>query len=284
MPFSAATSAGIVSIQAGIVDINGVPWAATGIPAAGTPTPLKTMRFAKRFGGMIPSPVWATALGDNHRNIHEYAFNPATMAQLAFQFHAHDMDMYAGFLRTKKWTQGNGNAVGIQTNAPVNAAQACIVTNMDADIADPDGSFGEKRFLNEIYSLVTVVPKLGNLQEVTPVDWEYEGRPTQAGKTPWGIAFNSLTNGFTRGGGILVGSDYPLILENFLAVGAETSITLTYTPATPGSTYVELWKIVAGVSTPLSFTLSGKVLTVAALTAGDIVCAKYEATDYIQQI
>lgn len=285
MPFSAASAAGIVAMQAAVVNVNGYPMGWTGSISAGVVTPLNIMRFSKRFGGKLPSAVWATAIGDNNRNMHTYAFNPAEMATLGFMFHALDMDAYVSFLKTKKFTLGSHYAIGVQTNAPVNAAQATIFTCMDAAIADPTSSYGQKRFLNEILSLVTVVPVLGDAQEVTPVEWNYEGRPTQAGKMPWGLAYTQATNGFTRGGGILIGSDYPLVQDTFLATGAETTFDLTYEPETPWATYGFAYKDSGGTVTSLATTLSStKTLTFAALSAGDIVSVVYPALYLTQSI
>lgn len=283
MPFTSFSAAGVAAIQAGIVNLNGYPMGITGSLSAGAGAPLKVMRFAKRFGGMLPGPVWATAIGDNHRSIHEYAFNPAQMLTATFMFHGLDLDAYVGFLQLKKFTVGNSYGALIQSNAPVNAAQACVVVNIDAQDADP-GQFGLKRFINEIYPLITVASKLGNAQEVNPIEWEYEGRPTQSGKTPWGIPYTVATHGATRAGGFPLTSDYPLVIETFLAAGAEVTYTLAYTPALPTATYVNLWKDTSGTSAPYAFTVTGKVATFAGLTAGDILIFLYEATDFLANL
>lgn len=281
MPFSAFSAAGVAAIQMGIVDLNGIPWGAAGVGTTGIETPLVRLPFAKRFGGLIPNPVRATAIGDNNRSKHEYIFNPAQMGEIAISQHAFDEDQYAGYTKTKKVTDGNGNAVGIETNAPANATQAAIVVNVDSQIAGQSG-FGFKKFINEIYPLVTVYPLFGNLQEVAPTEWQFYGIPTQAGQLPWGTPFTISTHGYTRSGGYLLGSDYPIVIETFLAAGAETTITLTYTPATPFATYIVVYKFASGtwsVITPSGVT--GKVITIAALTLGDIIEVRYEATDFL---
>lgn len=284
MPFSSFSAAGVAAIQVGKVNLNGYPMGITGSLTPGQGAPLKLTRFSKRFGGLLPSPVWATASGDNHRNLHEYAFNAAQMVNVAFMFHANDLDMYASQLNIRKFTDGNSNGVLIQPNTPVNSSQLSVVVTADAQIADPDGTFGQKRFINEIYSLVTVVPKNGNAQEVTPIEWEHEGRPTQAGKFPWGMPFTRAIHGATRAGGAILTSDYPIVLEAFYAAGGETSYTLTYTPATPTATYVSAWKDTGGVIAPYAVTVVGAAATFSALVAGDIVMFRYEAPELLTLI
>lgn len=282
MPFSAFSAAGLAAIQMGIVNINGIPCGTAGSLVAATPTPLVRMPFAKRFGGIAPNPVRATAIGDNNRSKHSYIFNPADVGETAIMQHVLDLDQYVGMLKIKKVTDGNGYAVGIQTNAPVNASQACFVVTVDAQEAGLT-EFGFKKFISEIYPLVTTTPLLANLQEVAPAEWSFYGIPTQASQLPWGTPFSLATHGFTRSAGYLLTSDYPVVLECFQAAATETTFDLTYTPATPGATYVKAWKFSGGVWSVLSVTLSGtKTLTFSALTAGDIVEARYESTDFLQ--
>ena len=287
MPFTAFSSAGVASVALGIVDLNGIPWGATGIPiVGGSPTgdsmPLVRMPFAKKFGGLIPNPVRATAIGDNNRNRHEYLFNPAQMGEISVSQHVLDLDQYAGLLGLKKVTDGNANEVLIQSNAPVNTAQAVILVNVDTQEAGLT-NFGLKKFAQEWYPLTTLVPLLANLQEVAPAEWVFYGIPTQANQTPWGTPFSIATHGATRAGGFLTTSDYPMVLEAFKATGAETSITLTYTPATPAATYVIAWKFASGVwSSETISSVSGKVANVSALSANDIIVLRYESTDWLQ--
>lgn len=283
MPFGEFSAAGVAAIQGGVVDINGIPWSTTGVPVAAAVTPLFRLPFAKRFGGVAPNPVRATAKGDNNRNRHEYIFNPDQMGETAIMQHALNLDQYAGYLKIKKVTDGNGYAVGIQTNAPVNAAQGVFVVNVDAQQAGLTGVFGLKKFINEIYPLVTMVPLLANLQELAPADWSFFGVPTQASQLPWGTPFSIATHGFTRSGGYLLTSDFPIVCETFKAVGAEVSATLTYTPATPAATYLVAYKFAAGVWSAFTVTsVTGKVANFAALSADDIIFFRYESQDFLQ--
>lgn len=281
MPFSSFSAAGVAAIQLGIVDLNGVPFGNTGVGSAGSCVPMSRMPFAKRFGGLAPNPVRATAIGDNNRNRHEYLFNPAQMGEIAIMQHVLDLDQYVGMLKLLKVTDGNAYRVGVQTNAPVNAAQAAIIVNVDAQIAS-SANYGGKRFINEIYPLCWLVSLLANLQEVAPADWSFFGVPTQAGQLPWGTAFALNTDGYTRAGGNIMTSDYPIVIDSFLAAGAEVTATLTYTPASPYATYLKAFKLTSGVWSSLSISsLTGKVAGFAALSAADIVVFRYEATDFL---
>lgn len=282
MPFDSFSAAGVAAISMGIVNINGIPMGASGSISAGVSTPLARMPFAKRFGGIAPNPVRATAVGNNNRDRHEYVFNPGQNGEIAITQHALDLNQYAGMLQIKKVTDGNGYGVGIQTNAPVNAAQAACIVNIDAQEAGLT-EYGFKKFVNEIYPLVTITPLLANLQELAPADWSFFGVPTQASQLPWGTPFSIATHGFTRGAGWLLTSDYPMVLETFTAVGSETTITLNYTPATPAATYALGWKFRSGVwSTQTISSITGKVVTIPATTAADIIEIRYEATDFLQ--
>lgn len=283
--FSSFTAAGVASIQLGIVDINGIPYGTAGIGTSGAVTPLATLPFAKKFGGLIPNPVRVTALGENNRDRHEYIFNPATTGELAISQHALDLDQYAAELGIKKVTDNNAYRVGIQTNAPVNAKQAAFMVNVDAQQAGLAG-FGFKKFIQEVYPLVTMTPLLANLAEVAVADWAFYGIPTQSSQTPWGTAYTTATDGYTRGAGFIETSDYPKTWDVFgPAVGAETTFDLTFTPAVPHATYVTAWKFAGGVWTSFSISsVTGKTLTFAALTAGDIIFVRYESTDFLQSI
>lgn len=280
--FSSFSNAGIACIQVSIVDSTGCPMGITGTLAPDTGAAGKIMQFSKRFGGAAPQPVRATAIGDNNRSRHEYIFNAPNMGEIQFLFAALDLDAYTGFTKTKKVTVNNSNYVGLQTNAPANAAQAVIVVNIDAQDADA-GEFGLKRYINEIYSLVTVAPTLANIQEVQAAEWGYFGVPTQAGQLPWGVPFTTATNGFVRAGGIVMTSDYPLVVETFLAgAGSPTTYDLTYTPATPDSTYVNAWDFATG--TPVAVNVTDRTETFTALGNGDKLVTLYEATDLLNNL
>lgn len=279
MPFSSFSNAGVAGIQVAIVNTNGYPMGITGSITPGTGAAFKYMKFAKRFGGTAPAPTRVTAIGDNNRNRHEYLYPANQVGEIAFMFHALDLDAYAGFTGLQKYTDGNGNAVLLQSNAPANAAQACVVCNIDAQDAD-SGSFGIRKWANEIFPLVTVAPLLAQLQEVAAAEWQYTGIPTQSDKFPWGVQLNATTHGATRSAGSIITSDYPLVLETLVATTSQTTYALTYTPATPGSTYFLAWK--NGVlQTSGQATNSGKAVTMTTPSYNDIYVFRYEATDFI---
>ena len=283
MAFDSFSAAGVAAISMGVIDINGIPWGTKGSGTVSTTTALARMPFAKRFGGVIPNPVRATPVGDNNRNRHEYLFNPANSGEMAITQHAFDMNQAAGMLGIKKVTDGNGDAILIGSNAPVGQSQSVVCVNVDAQEAGVIAQFGFKKFINEIYPLCFLTPLMANLQEVAPAEWQFYGIPTQAGQLPWGTPFTLMTHGATRASGYLIGSDYPIVIESYLAVGAETTFTLTYTPAVPASTYAVAWKFASGVwSSESIVSITGKVVTVAALTAGDIIEIRYESTDFLQ--
>jgi hypothetical protein len=220
-----------------------------------------------------------TAIGDNNRTKHEYLFSAAQLGDLAFMFGALDLDAYAGFAALKKYTDGNSYGVLLQSNAAANAAQACIIVNVDAQSAD-SGSFGQKKFVNEIYPLVTVTPLLATLAEVAAAEWAYQGIPTEADKSPWGVSFNATTHGATRAAGILLTSDYPIVVETLVATTSQTTYALTYTPATPTATYVIATK--NGVAlTSSGFAVSSKTVTMTTPANNDIYVFRYEATDFV---
>ena len=281
--FSAFTAGGLASLQAGRVDLNGVPWGLTGV--AGTPgdsVPMGLLKFSKRFGGVIPNPARMTITGDNHRNIHEYLFNAAQIGELPMLFGALDMDFYQSVTGLKKVTDGNGNAVLVQANAPVSQYQLCVLAAADAKPAD-EALFGNARYINEIYPLVVAAPLMGNLQEVTGAEYSYFGLPTQCNKLPWGVAFSVSVHGALRGTSYWIGSDYPMVLESEVATVGQTDTTLQYTPASPASTYVKIWDTATG--TPLSVTsAAGKVVTHAAMTLDHVYEIRYESIDLLVSI
>lgn len=280
MPFSNFSAGGIATIQAGIVNTSGIPLGIAGAITAGQGAALSVLKFSKRFGGQAPAPVRVTAIGDNNRNRHEYIFNPAQIGDLAIMLHALDLDAYAGFTALKKYTDGNSNGVLIQSNAAANAAQACIVVNIDAQDAD-SGAFGLKKFINEIYPLVTITPLMAQLQETTAAEWQYQGIPTMTDRFPWGLALNATTHGATRAAGLILTSDYPMVIETLIATTSQTTYQLTYLPGAPTATYVLGWKNnVLQTSGQLSVSTTG-LATMTGLAYNDTMVFRYEATNLL---
>lgn len=279
MPFSSASVGGLVIVAAGIVDVNGYPKGITGSLTAGTGAALQVMKMAKRVGGQAAAPVRVTAVGDNNRNRHEYIYPAAQLGEISFLFGVLDMDSYAGFAGLKKYTDGNGNAVLMQSNQAANAAQAVVIATMDAQVADA-GSFGLKKYINEIFPLVTVTPLLAQVQEVAAAEWGYTGIPSMADKFPWGVSLNATTHGATRAAGLIIGSDYPMVIETLVATTSQTTYALTYTPATPTTTYFLAWKN-GTLLTTSGATVSGKTVTMTTPAYNDVYVFRYEATDYV---
>lgn len=282
MPFSSFSNAGVAVIQAGIVNASGYPLGIAGTLTAGTGAPLAVMKFAKRFGGQAPAPVRVTVVGDNNRNRHEYIFPAAQLGELAFLFGALDLDAYAGFTGLKKYTDGNGYGVLVQSNVAPMAAQAVVVANIDAEAADA-GTFGIKKWINEIYPLVNVTPLLAQLQEVAGAEWAYQGIPTQTDKMPDGGAFSASTHGATRAAGFILTSDYPIVYETLIATTSQTTYALTYTPATPTTQYVVARKNGTLQTPTTSYAVSGKTVTITTMSPSylDAICFRYEATDLV---
>lgn len=280
MPFTAFSSAGVAAIQAAIVNTTGYPYGITGVISAGSGAPMSVLKFSKRFGGQAPAPVRVTAIGDNNRNRHEYLYNAAQVGELVFMLGAFDQDAHAGFTATKKATDANSYVSLMQSNAPANAAQAVIIANLDAQVAD-SGSFGQKKFINEIYPLVTVTPLYAQHQEVAAAEWQYQGVPTEADRLPWGIALTTTTHGATRAAAALYTSDYPMTLETAITTTLQTTYQLTYTPATPTATYLIAWKNGTLQTPATSYSLSGKVVTMTGAVNNDVWVFRYEATDLL---
>lgn len=279
MPFSSAAVGGPVIVAGGVVNASGYPMGVTGSLTAGTGSPLQVLKMSKRIGGQAAAPVRYTAVGDNNRNRLEFIASAAQLAENSFLFHVLDMDWYAGSAGLKKFTDGNGNAVLMQTNQAAAAAQCCIVATMDAEVAD-SGSFGQKKYVNEIYSLVTITPLLAQLQEVSAAEWGYTGVPSMADKFPWGTSFNATTHGATKAVGEILTSDYPIVLETLVATTSQTTYALTYTPATPTTTYFLAWKN-GTLLTTSGATVSGKTVTMTTPAYNDVYVFRYEATDYV---
>ena len=279
MPFSSFSNAGVACIQAGIVDTSGYPRGIAGVITAGTGAALAVMKFAKQFGGQAPAPVRTTVVGDNNRNRHEYVFSAAQLGELAFLFGALDLDAYAGFTGLKKFTDGNGYGVLLQSSVAPMSAQACVVVNVDAESADT-ATYGQKKWVNEIYPLVNITPTLAQLREIAGAEWAYTGIPTQAATLPWGVAFTATTHGATKAAGIILTSDYPIAVETLIATTSQTTYALTATPATPTATYLLAWKS-GTLQTAGQVSCSGKTVTLTGAAYNDVYVFRYESTDLL---
>lgn len=278
MPFTSFSAAGVALIQMGIVNTQGIPYGVTGTITPGQGVGMRVMKFSKRLGGQVPNPVRVTLTGDNNRNRHEYLFNAAQMGELAFQLDAFDMQAYAGFQGLKVVTDANSSVVLLQSNQAVNVAQACIIATVDAQDADA-GAFGEKKFINEIFPLVSVAALLASFQETAKADWNYFGVPTQADKTPWGTTWTATTNGATRAGGLLMTSDYPMTLDTVVPSSTTGTYSLANTPAgTEGTNYIVAYQ--SGVAFT-NFTVSGKVVTYTGASTSAPLIFRSESTDIL---
>lgn len=180
-----------------------------------------------------PAARVVNATGDNGRFLQSYVFNPAELGLIALSFGAFDQNAYAAFSKTKLQTVGDAYMSGIQTSQPANAAQATLLVTMDAQDADA-AQFGQARFANIFYPGLNVWSLGENAAEVAAAEFQYNGIPTQVGRTPWGIAFNLVDNGFTRSKGIKLVTKYPLTKHTYVvtATPATVTFTLDFSPTT----------------------------------------------------
>lgn len=281
------TAAGLARAQWAKVDTNGIPMGPTGSIAQGADRGMGIYAFAKRAGGAASEPRITPVTGDNGRRRHQYAFNAADLGNLDLTFGAFNMDAYNAFSGTKTHAIGEWNAIGAETDAAVNASQVCLLFNVDAQEADLVG-FGTARWVNWFYPLVTVTSLFATHEEVAAADWPFRGVPTQAGKYPWGVAFNTTDNGFTQAARTLLTSRNPLTMHTFVCDGNATSFTLDYTPASDQTGYVvRVYRYIPSTGavsliTPTSISIASKTVQLASdYDAGDQIIVLYETFDIL---
>ncbi len=288
---SVFSAAGVTRAQYAINDrTTGLPLGPTGAIAQGDDRGMGVYIAVKRASSPIPGPRITPVTGDNGRFRHQYAFSAAELGNIDMNFGVFNQDVYAAFTGTKVHSIGEWNAIGIETDAAVNAAQATLLFNVDAQDAN-SGTDGQTAFLNWFYPAVTVTPLGATHEEVAAADWGWQGIPTRTSRYPWGLAYTTASNGFTRAKGIPLTSHYPMTMHMFVCDAATSTFTLDYSPTTDQTATGKTWRVFryqsGGTVTDITATITSvviatKTVTLAsAYTAGDVIYFVYEAFDLL---
>jgi hypothetical protein len=244
----------------------------------------------KRAAAPNPDPRVVNSSGDNGRFRQGYAFDPAELGNIDMAFGAFHSNAYAAFSNTKVDTIADSAAVGIGTNAAVNAKQATLLFTMDAQDADAT-SFGEARFANMFYGGINVYYLGEQAQEVAAADFAFRGIPTQTGRYPFGRAFSLVNNGFTRAKGVKLVSHYPLTMHRYIVSGTQASVTFTldFSPTTDETgPAIKAFRWIAATGVTENATINDAVIgtrsvTVSPLSSSfadeDMVTVLYESFD-----
>lgn len=285
------SAAGVAYAQYAITRL-GLPMGPTGNIAAGQDRGMTPWIGIKQANSNSPEPRMTDVSGNNGRFLHKYAFNPATLGPIDMNFGAMNLSIYAALTGTLVDSTGEWNGIGIETDAPVNKVQACLIFNQDAQDADALYD-GEARWLNWFYPLVNVSFLGVNAEEINPSTWNFRGIPTRASKNPWGKPFTILENGYTRAKARPLTSRYPLTLHTYIhpgTAGAKT-FTLDYSPASDETGYVvkvfhtKYTGVYNTQVTPTDVIIASKEVTIPAspgvgtFEENDIVQVLYESFD-----
>lgn len=265
---------------------SGLPLGPTGSIAAGSIRPMGRYIAIKEANDQVGEPRVVNVTGDNGNFRHQYIFNPAELGVLNMNFGAFNQNAYVAFSDTKIETLGEFNIVGLETNKPANAKQATLILTMDAQDGDTT-NFGQARFVNYFYPSVNVFKLAATFQEVQGATFGFRGVPQQVSKHPWGSAFTTVTNGFTRAKCLQITSRNPMTMDMAVMNGSTTTWTLGASPDTDetatGVTVFAFRYQSNGTVTQLTITdinIAARTVTVnSAGTSGDILIIVYSSFD-----
>lgn len=280
------SAAGVAYCQYAITR-NGLPMGPSGSIAAGQARGMGAWIAIKQANSQSPDPRITPVTGNNGRFLHQYGFNPAELGNIDMNFGAFNMNVHAAMTGTEVDNIGEWNAVGVETDAPLNAVQACLILNVDAQDADALYD-GQARWVNWFYPLINTSFKGVNIEEIAAATWNYLGIPTRSGKYPWGVAFTRERNKFTRAKAVPLTSRNPLTIDTYVhdgTPGAKT-FTLENSPASDETGYVvKAWNNKADgtveVVTPTNIDIATKAVTIPDISAdnGDVIEVLYETFD-----
>lgn len=285
------SQAGVAMCQYEINDpASGLGLGPTGAIAAGSGRGMGRYIAIKSASSPNPDPVTLFVTGDNHRFRHGYVWDPAELGNIDMSFGAFNMNAYAAWSGTKVDSVADSAAVGVGSNAPVNAKQATLLYTMDSQDADVT-NFGGPRFTNWFYPALGVVFVGAQAVEVQGADWQFRGVPTQANRYPWGVPFTLAANGFTRTKATPLTSHYPLTLHRYKVSGSQASVTFTldFSPTTDQTgPAIKAFRYIAatGVTEAATLTLvvpGTRSVTVTPLSGSfadsDVITILYESFD-----
>lgn len=273
--------AGLYKAQYAITDTDGFPMGPTGSIAQGAHRGMGIHVGVKKAGGPAGEPRVVDQTGDDGTYLQKFIFGSTKIGEMDLTFEVDNMDFYAAISNLKVFQIGEWNGVGIETDT-VPTARTCFVFNSQAKDADAD--FGDVRWVNMFYPLVTTYPLFEAVEEAKSLAYPYRGAPVRAAVTPWQVAFTKATHGFTRAARFKLISRYPLTMHTFVGNASATVITLDYSPSTDDTGYgMWVWKEGTLLTRTVDYTvnIATKKITLngTAPTAGQRILVLYEAFD-----
>jgi len=287
---SILAAAGIARFQYAGVNSIGVPLGRTGSLSVGQDAGLSIVKAVKAFGMGAVQNQRVFSTGDNGRTKYGWSFNSTEIGELALNFAVMDMNLMALGQGISVKEHGDISVIGLQTDAPANLGQVCLLGNIDAQ--DADTYNGNARWLNMLIPLTNVFPNFGEHAEATPMDFPFVGQPTQTARVPWGETIASWAVGYDNAVAFyLTSTNYPLTMHTFVRNASTTTFTLDYKPYGDHTNEqtLHVWDVTAaGVATKLTpttdYTINISTNTVtlgAAGTSGTSVVVLYEAMDIL---
>jgi hypothetical protein len=274
---------GAAKFQYALVDSDGYMHGPAGLLAQGSQRGMGIHVGIKRAGGQANDPRTRSSTGDDGLFRINWMFPADADGNLDLNFAPLHFDFLALVTGIKNYADGEWNTVGMEANVDPSAAQLCLLINVQAKEADAD--MGKGRWFNLCYPLVSVYPKYGMHEEATDAQWPYTGVPSRAAKTPWGVAFTKVTNGFTRAPRFGFTSRLPLTQHALVGNASATVMNLDYTPASDHTGFVvKVYKEGVPLTPTTDFTVNPGLKTITLTTppaAGARVVARYETFELI---
>lgn len=192
-----------------------------------------------------------------------------------------NLTLDATLQKTLVQTYGEARLGLLATNEDGQEQSIALVYYRQALDTDPDSSsFGQRRWMGQIYPSCRIVPKGGGADQGSADTNNYNIIPTKVRKHMWGGTFSDSVNGATDAAIVRWISEYPFMHESFVGDGAGSVYNLTFTPISTAKTRATI-ETGAALTVSAVSTSSKTVTLSAAVANGSNFMVSYETSDNI---
>jgi len=223
-----ASGAGLKHVRFWVLDSSGYP---DGDQSGATGYDGVRLEGAKSFDSNVPEPEFVTHRGDD-RTIAQDSLGATEFERATLTTAKTNLDADAALTDTLvHQLAATIEMGGMGTDKSGSEKDVAIWGWRQALDTTKDGaSFGNRRYITNLYSKARVIPLGGPMPEGGDDVNSYSVVPTATTKPPWGLAFASGTNDFTESTRLRLVSSFPLMMERWTGNGTLDEFNLVATP------------------------------------------------------
>lgn len=140
-----------------------------------------------------------------------------------------------------------------------------------------DADFGARRWQTFIIPSVRITPQGNSPAQGSDDTNNYSMTPTKVNRTPWGVAFTEMDNGFTAAVRLRLNAEFPVMLERWTGNGTLDTFNTSYAPISVAKTQV--WA--NGTLQTVSSVTDTTIVLSAPVTNNQVIVALYETDSQI---